>query len=713
MLALVASTVASRFSGAQTLNRNLLQLRLPAKADSVSRTSGLFLEVRDDGLGNGQYGYRRVMFDVQSPKPVTADTQITVRATVTHWHQSQDAITIEADGELLAGQQKTTLELRFPQTFEWQQMWWQVWIDAVPDEELSIQSDKFHTVTDLGISRWRTTELLVLNTGLENRVAPAGKWPASPQRALQVGAAEHEAPLATNWLDLTPYDYVYCDISHLLSTAQDHPERMAALRKWVHAGGILWLQRETDDWQQLHDLEPLFGWQSSEDPIEPAKPEGRKPPGRDGWSYVNLRRMGATEEGDGLVADYGAELQPMQPPPDTTPIYSEDMFVVRRHGWGMVAAFQNDLRRGQRRLQPTKVQLASMYWQMNNWPMRHGLIPGTANAQFSNWLIPGVGLAPVVSFQVLITLFVLGIGPVNYWLLKRAGKLHLMLLAVPVVAVVITVGLLGYGLLSDGVATRLRARSITLLDQQTGDATSWSRLSYYAGFAPRNGLSFSDQAAVYTIYPGSVEVYDPFVNDTPRDIEWVDGEQRLTSGWLASRTPTQYLVIQPRTTTAGLAIEARDSLASARNDFGSQAQLLLVQDEQGTWWLAEDVPASDTTQLKQVEHREAVTALREVLRDREPRLPDALATIDNTGLIYQQQNMRRNRIQGTMNYGYVASDRGLLQGRWQELLGLAGGEALDLPPRSYVVVSDKALLPLSEDDFPVEESSVHLVIGKW
>jgi hypothetical protein len=130
------------------------------------------------------------------------------------------------------------------------------------------------------------------------------------------------------------------------------------------------------------------------------------------------------------------------------------------------------------------------------------MTPDDANPDFANFLVPGVGLAPVTEFRVLITLFVLLIGPVNYWLLKRSGRLHLLVLTVPLAAVLMTSALFGYAILSDGFGTTVRAQSLTTLDQRTGEAACWSRLSYYSGLAPGDGLTMPSDVAVYPIIPG-------------------------------------------------------------------------------------------------------------------------------------------------------------------------------------------------------------------
>ena len=86
------------------------------------------------------------------------------------------------------------------------------------------------------------------------------------------------------------------------------------------------------------------------------------------------------------------------------------------------------------------------------WYKRHGMSLHRTNDDFWNCLVPGVGMAPVVSFVLLISLFAIFIGPVNYWVLSRARRLYLLLLTVPLGAAVVTIALFAYALLTDGLA---------------------------------------------------------------------------------------------------------------------------------------------------------------------------------------------------------------------------------------------------------------------
>ena len=63
--------------------------------------------------------------------------------------------------------------------------------------------------------------------------------------------------------------------------------------------------------------------------------------------------------------------------------------------------------------------IGALRWQ---WSCATGSTLYGTNENFWNFLIPGVGLVPVTSFQILITLFVIVIGPVNYYLLRRWGS---------------------------------------------------------------------------------------------------------------------------------------------------------------------------------------------------------------------------------------------------------------------------------------------------
>src|SRR5262249_25775785 len=109
-----------------------------------------------------------------------------------------------------------------------------------------------------------------------------------------------------------------------------------------------------------------------------------------------------------------------------------------------------------------------------SWHLRHGVSLTRPNNEFWNFLIPGVGRAPITAFLLLITVFMLAIGPINYYVLRRRGRLMLLLLTVPAAAAIVTVALIFYAIVADGLGTRVRVRSFTTIDQGRQQAVSWS-----------------------------------------------------------------------------------------------------------------------------------------------------------------------------------------------------------------------------------------------
>ena len=161
--------------------------------------------------------------------------------------------------------------------------------------------------------------------------------------------------------------------------------------------------------------------------------------------------------------------------------------------------------------------------------------------------------APVGSFLILITAFVIVIGPVNYFLLRRKRRLYLLLVTVPLGAALVTLTLFAYALISDGLGVRVRMRSFTEIDQRAGRSVSWSRQSYYAGLAPSGGLTFPETVAVFPI-----EQYPAERQQGALGTQWlVWGEQQnLATGYISSRSAAQFLVVESGPSSRRLLVES-------------------------------------------------------------------------------------------------------------------------------------------------------------
>jgi hypothetical protein len=347
------------------------------------------------------------------------------------------------------------------------------------------------------------------------------------------------------------------------------------------------------------------------------------------------------------------------------------------------------------------------------WESRHGMTPESPNADFAELLVPGLGLAPVTPFRVLITLFVLLIGPGNYWLLKRARRLHLLVLTVPLAAIATTAALFAYAVFSDGFGTNVRAHSYTSINQRTGDAVCWTRLSYYAGFAPGEGLRMSNDIAVYPIIPGWNEGRFDGSFVRTREMSWEGNEATLARGWLRSRTPTQYLTVRSRKTSHMLELLPAGGRLRATNKLGADVDFLVVIDGNGKLFTGSNLANGSRTMLSETARTDAIRRLRQIFMENEPEPPVALEADDSDFAVMQRRDAQRNYRRYGLEYTPERLGSNLVHDALAKLAGLSGMPPLQLPPRSYVAITKTG--PEVELGLPGarEEASFHVIVGQW
>lgn len=103
------------------------------------------------------------------------------------------------------------------------------------------------------------------------------------------------------------------------------------------------------------------------------------------------------------------------------------------------------------------------------------------------WLplrIPGVDAAPTGVFFLLILLFAVVVGPLSYLYFRKRRRLPMLLVSIPVLGFVCTVGILLYGIFSEGFGVMGVVRSFSVLDQEAHLASAFSASTLYAGLQP-------------------------------------------------------------------------------------------------------------------------------------------------------------------------------------------------------------------------------------
>jgi hypothetical protein len=711
-----------------------------------SRKSKLWLTV-NTRWANG-YGYRPIIVSVNSAKPFTADRAVTIRLH-TGWG---NVVSAEQTFVLPAGSTSASASVPMPQyQVNTMYCWWDVWVDGAKDKDLSLEFgdsvSRFAVGAMSGSAGTKT--FLVSGPPQNNRTLVSTS--SAEFEILSLNLAEFPA----RWIDYTSLDVVALSISELQSLAQSNPAALAAMRAWVIAGGQLWVSDAGAKLEQVPQISAVMhlktavveaGSESSSDKSD----EDQRTAGEVAWRPAVYRR----NEPEGQVVTFqnsSTGMSRVERDPDIIErlradgnfvvvseqfetgferrsgrrrVDSKQWFVQQPLGLGVVRAFRGKNEMGlipqTAALNPNAVvnqgpdslpsALNAGLRTMRSWKSRHGIAPDQANVEFANLLVPGVGLAPVTEFRVLITVFVLVIGPLNYWLLKRFRRLHLLVLTVPLAAAVTSAALFGYAITSDGFRTTVRAHSLTRLDQTTGEAACWSRLSYYSGMAPGGGLTMPADLVVYPIIPGWVGDWHVAPN---RDIKWNDDQYKLTRGWLSSRTPTQMLTVRSRKTPHRIELlsSGKDKLR-ATNQLGTPINFLLAIGDGGNCFLGEQLGTDARVQLQPISRQDAIGRLRKIVTDNAPQPPPELAGSDSN---FAQQQQRRYRRYGP--YGVEFSTERLQENltayMLQELAGLTPAPALDLPPRSYIAVTITG--PEVDLGVPgaIEDASFHVIIGNW
>jgi hypothetical protein len=400
---------------------------------------------------------------------------------------------------------------------------------------------------------------------------------------------------------------------------------------------------------------------------------------------------------------------PANAPQPTVATYPTDRLpvVFRPVGQGQVVAFASE--------QPFPGEVAMWSWLFRSldpghwmWYQRNGLSLRRENRDFWNLLIPGVGRAPVNAFLLLITLFVVTIGPVNYFFLRRKGRLYLLLITIPAGALLVTVGLLCFALLTDGVRVRARVRGLTEIDQRTQRAVAWSRQSYYAGLSPAAGLEFPSDAAVYPLYfRPSAELR----GNSSRRIAWHD--QQHFSGYLPSRTSTQFLVVESRSTTRQVVVTSAGTGVPTRirNELGVGMVRVVVRGADDRMYAAGPLADGAESDLQPMQPDEQAAYWNRRLSLSSPEYPTGFdpSDLENAWSFFDFGPSFYN---GTADQSLAPPSiaQGLGERRLRRWLA---GNFAGLPPQSYLALVEGPVEVSLGYRGSRTEASLYVVQGRW
>ncbi len=509
----------------------------------------------------------------------------------------------------------------------------------------------------------------------------------------------HPDVLPEHWPLLAGYSMVAIDLPDLERIRRERPRALEALSNWVHAGGVLLVRAEAPDAQAQQKLLRRTGAQ-----LQPGVSEEELRP-----FLVPKTHLLQSVAPERLPNSSAMQVSPSPQPGEEAQAEKEGQLLdaatrqelarlkqLRFYGLGVGAGLVAVVpkRQWNPNLAVIVPLVPSVYPALEtvNTAIDYNTAGmfGTADSTLH---IPEVGNPPVFVFLGLISLFVLAVGPLNYFWFRRQGALHRLLLTVPGASLLATVVLLGYVFFSEGLDHKGRFVSVSWV-YPSGKRVTWATGTYFSAIPPREGLVFPLDTAVF---------FEPATSSgNAAYFDWAR-QQHFQAGWIRARSHRRLFLTRVHRSPHSLRFAASRENRPPRvtNRLGATVRLLLAKDRQGNLWWVRNLLAEQTAVLRPADPAQPVTGplrrelnrVAEQVFDREVLGQDAPPAVAGNSVAYADSPHALH-----WQLGRLA--------RWLD----RGGQAM--PPGSWLAVLDhNPELPTGTELTQIE--SFHVVAGRW
>lgn len=431
-----------------------------------------------------------------------------------------------------------------------------------------------------------------------------------------------EDALQPSWLGYSQLDLILVPYPVLERIEQQQPAELDQLRRWVSAGGQIWTYAApkktipTESWLSGDRADVKKEIRIASNPgnsmslgqINNTSPIQYQP-----WNYgsytSNNYSYGSTEKyRKSFYKDLEKAKHPMVQAESAQGL--RDHIEVMHYGMGRVVLIDSE----------DPFPGSFQFWKAlemdrQTWTERNGVDYTSGNDSYWAWLMATVGQPPVTMFVILNILFVLVMGPVLYFGLRRRSRLYLLYFLAPSLALIATMGLFLYAFISDGFDNRARIRQLTwvdgrqpLEDNDTGTKNrypivSQSRETYYTVMDNQQGLRFDLDAFVLPIHHSELmNNHNYYPGDTSRPgnylIRQTEQQRIYSGGFLPTRTQVHYLATRPSEGALPLEVAYGATGVMLTNALATPLSWVGVRDDQGKYWIGRDVPPDSTVTLK-------------------------------------------------------------------------------------------------------------------
>lgn len=195
--------------------------------------------------------------------------------------------------------------------------------------------------------------------------------------------------------------------------------------------------------------------------------------------------------------------------------------------------------------------------------------------------VPGLGAIPHRIFALLLLGFALLIGPANFVWVRTRKRPVLLLITIPVIALVSSVTLLGYGVLVQGLDIKVASATVSLLDSRLHRSASIEKRIVFAGLSP-DGLRPDPGTSVHPIGSMTGGIVGPqrlqlSIERTP--------ELLLGGDFIPARTSVTQVLVSERAARGRLEVARVPEGLKVTNSLGASLVRVVARDAAGEWYV--------------------------------------------------------------------------------------------------------------------------------
>jgi len=304
---------------------------------------------------------------------------------------------------------------------------------------------------------------------------------------------------------------------------------------------------------------------------------------------------------------------------------------------------------------------------------------------------------PRYVFEFAIVAYLLAVGPIAFFFLKRKRKLNLMFIIVPAISALFCTTILAYAVFAEGFDTRVNLFTVTVLHQRSGRQSTSAVAHVYSGMTP-SAYQFEGPAYGLVNLPRGSRL---------QRVDWSDSKQLLSGGEVRARTGHQLFSRSSSETQNRLLFSFRNEGSSAkatvRNQFDSKVAALTFYSEdcqQDEAWYCGPIEVDETVEAKIMKLDDIAATIK--------------ATIEQRGktTVYASKQVRLSRTTRNSSTRTEESDIATTLDSLWKLRSINVRHAVARNEgRGYLAVTDQPI----DFDMPIEnakvESAIHAVFG--